>query len=239
MRSLLALSIGFVAICNIVFAGSATTTSDRQLLCVESIAKQAEKSDHRLRGHYARMSKMSNGVVRAQLAMMSKTDQTARKYLLRTVSECGVGFDSQSLKSIGSLVRSIDRKNLAELKTILEKIQWPVISKYGAVADQAAFLVVQHADDDAQFQSDVLHALRPLVQRRETSSENYALLYDRVQTNSGRLQLYGSQGECLGHKWMPDAIEDPLGVDKRRVAIGLPNMSTYSRRAAKLICGAS
>ncbi len=238
MQTLVVQLIGVVAMSNIVLAAPSATENGRQAQCVAGIATRAAKVDDLARRQSVRMSTIDHRLARAQLAMMGKTDQAVRKAMLRAVAQCGSGFDAESLRSIITLMQSIDRKNLSELKELLKKIHWPVISKYGAAADQAAFLVVQHAADDAQFQRDILDVLQSLVQRHETSSENYALLYDRVQENAGRLQLYGSQGECVGHKWTPTAIDDPLGVDKRRAAIGLPKLSAYTKRAAKLICGA-
>lgn len=102
----------------------------------------------------------------------------------------------------------------------------------GLVARQLpARFLVQHADHDTAFQTNVLTMLTSLVGRKETSPTNYAYLYDRVAVNSNRPQRYGTQGRCTGSGiWEARPTEDPGHLDERRAAVGLEPQAEYRAR---------
>jgi hypothetical protein len=126
---------------------------------------------------------------------------------------------------------SIDQSNTLDLKRLLGRYGWFTISKWGEECDKAAWLIAQHADDDLAFQKEVLARLEPLHAIHETNPSNYAYLFDRIAVHEGRLQLYGTQGRCVGPgKWEPDPIENAELVDERRKAVGLGTMIENKRR---------
>jgi hypothetical protein len=124
---------------------------------------------------------------------------------------------------------SIDVENTKELKKLLKVYRWFTISAFGLKADNEAWLLVQHADTNLKFQKSILKVLKQLYLLGETNKSNYAYLYDRVKAiGEGKLQLYGTQGKCVGpQKWEPHQIEDPENVDKRRKEMGMVSMSVY------------
>jgi hypothetical protein len=123
---------------------------------------------------------------------------------------------------------SLDSENTAELKKLLEIHHWFTISEFGLQADNNAWLLVQHADLDLDFQKKVLKILTDLYPKNETNRSNYAYLYDRVAVADKRPQRYGTQGRCVGPgKWEPHEIEDQANVDARRKEMGLMSMSDY------------
>ncbi len=131
---------------------------------------------------------------------------------------------------------STDRENSAWLKADLDRNGWYGISRYGKEADMAAWLMVQHSDQDLPFQQKVLAMLEPLVATGDTSKSNFAYLVDRVAVNSGRPQRYGTQGLCTGPgKWEPREMEDPANLDRRRADVGLPPEAEYIE-GFKTIC---
>ena len=71
---------------------------------------------------------------------------------------------------------------------------------------------------------------------RETDGENYALLFDRIQVNAGKPQRFGSQGRCDGQSWVPDVIDSPADVDRRRASVGLEPMRDYQVRVSNFMC---
>lgn len=129
--------------------------------------------------------------------------------------------------------QALDRKNTEELKELLKIYPWFSISKFGKVADEQAWLLVQHADLDREFQKMVLTRLEKLYRKKETKPANYAYLYDRVaysaNDESKRVpQRYGTQGKCVGSgKWEPWESEDPKNLDKRRKSVGLGTEAEY------------
>lgn len=128
---------------------------------------------------------------------------------------------------------ALDSRNTDEIKELLKAYRWFTISEFGKEADSQAWLIVQHADLDLQFQKEILNILTDLWPKNETSPENYAYLFDRVAAAWGdptkrSLQRYGTQGQCLGSKiWEPIPMEDPQHIDERRSSVGLNTLSEY------------
>jgi len=125
----------------------------------------------------------------------------------------------------------VEIDNLRWIRDRIASRGWFKISAHGADADGAAFLLVQHADRDPDFQSQVLTLLEPLVAAGETKPLNFAYLFDRVAAANNRPQRYGTQGRCLATGWTPVvAIEDVGGLEARRAAVGLPPHQDYVKR---------
>jgi hypothetical protein len=126
---------------------------------------------------------------------------------------------------------AIDCDNTEWLNEQLRDIAWFDVPTYGAEADSNAFFLVQHADRSPEFQRAVLSALVHLPPEK-TSRRNVAFLTDRVALNSGKPQLYGTQGRCsMGGDWKPSDIQDEANVDDRRREMGL---GTISERIAEM-----
>jgi len=138
-------------------------------------------------------------------------------------------FNKQfSLKSA-----AVDSENTADLKELLKIYNWFKISEFGANTDSQAWLLVQHADQDHEFQENVLKILEKLWPLNETKPANYAYLFDRVASSFNdpskrKLQRYGTQGRCVGPgQWEPLPIENPEKVDELRSSVGLSNLAEY------------
>lgn len=136
-------------------------------------------------------------------------------------------------EQFGPRSESVDLADKSDLKELLKIYDWFRISTFGKVADGQAWIIVQHADLDPDFQKEVLKILEPLYPIGETSPENYAYLYDRVaaswnDTSKRILQRYGTQGSCTGPgTWAPIPMEDPDHVDERRASMGMFSMAEY------------
>jgi len=123
----------------------------------------------------------------------------------------------------------IDADNTAYMKTVIDKYGWPGESMVGEDGALAAFLMVQHADKDSQFQKKCLPLLEAAVQAGEVSAGNLAYLTDRVLIAEGKPQRYGSQFQTVDGKSVPFPIEDPANVDARRKAVGLGPLAEYAK----------
>jgi len=129
--------------------------------------------------------------------------------------------------------RDLDRQNTADLKSLLKTHSWFTISQFGKKCDSNAWLLVQHADQDPEFQKEILAKLEKLYPTGETRPQNYAYLFDRVALSSSdpskrQPQRYGTQGHCVAPgKWEPFPIEDEANVDTRRAEVGLPPLVEY------------
>lgn len=87
----------------------------------------------------------------------------------------------------------VDRRNTREMKNIIAQNGWPTISMVGKKGTQAAWLIVQHADRDVRFQRRCLRLLKDHKNDGEVYRRHIAYLWDRVNINEGRPQLFGTQ----------------------------------------------
>jgi hypothetical protein len=121
---------------------------------------------------------------------------------------------------------AVDAENDAWLKAEWRTSGWFTAARDGEVASQRAWLILQHADSDPDFQRAVLPILA-----QETSLQarlNYAQLTDRVASNAQQPQTFGTQGRCVAPgRWEPLPVKDPEGLDARRAALTLPPEAEY------------
>lgn len=129
----------------------------------------------------------------------------------------------------------VDAASTAFMKDALARIDWFTIGEYGEETDRMAWLLIQHTNDD-DFQAEVLSRLERLAPQGQTSGRNYAMLHDRVAVRAGRLQRYGTQGICMGGRWIPTEMEDREHVETRREALGLEPLPELAARHASA-CG--
>jgi hypothetical protein len=181
-------------------------------------------------------------LAKSRLRQMVAVDQYVRNF---TQQGHARGFSPAENVAFGheiaTRMAATDVANTAEIKALLEKYGWFTISEFGAQADSDAWLLVQHADHDADFQREIVRRLEPLAARGETKPAHFALLFDRVALSyhdpaKRRPQRFGTQGRCTGPgTWEPFPVEDPDTLDKRRHEVGLPPMAEY-KMAFKDIC---
>jgi len=123
---------------------------------------------------------------------------------------------------------SIDARNTARLKEIIAEIGWPTISKVGAEASQAAWLLIQHAYAEADFMKRCLELMKQTP--HDVRPANIAFLEDRLLTMENKPQVYGTQFRNVGDGWEPFPIEDPKHVDERRASVGLNTLAENEAR---------
>jgi hypothetical protein len=182
------------------------------------------------------------GWVKLKLAHMVNVDQYMRKYSFLPSSSSYSDEERRNFNArfVPSRWQPVDARNTAELKELLEIHGWFTISSFGAEADNNAWLLVQHADQDPAFQKRVLDILEPLVAKGETRPEHYAYLFDRLVTKADsqgvrKPQRYGTQGRCVGKgQWEPFEVEDPARLDERRASVGLMPEAEYQTHFTNL-----
>lgn len=157
--------------------------------------------------------------LRAKLLAMVARDQTARQATLG-----GHELKPEELKQMWK----VDAENLPRIKAILKKHGFPSVKQVGKDGANAAFLLVQHADNDPAFQAQALKRMQPLVARHEINAADVALLTDRVLVAQKKPQRYGSQFDGINGVNVLHAVEDPAHLDARRASMDLFPMRTYA-----------
>jgi hypothetical protein len=154
-----------------------------------------------------------------ELMQMRDADQAMRK---------------QAMRDGGKGDPSVDVRNTKRMKEIVQQIGWPTKSKVGAEASQAAWLLVQHADRDVEFQIQCLKLLKE-APADEVRKAHIAYLEDRVRVNTGRPQLYGTQFyRDKNGVFGPRPIADTENLERRRSEMGLGSFAVYASHMDKL-----
>lgn len=128
------------------------------------------------------------------------------------------------------------RRNHFRLKAIFEESGFPTFQMVGEKSSNNFWMMVQHSDFDVEFQEKVLDLMLLAVKAKNASSQNYAYLVDRLRTNRGRSQLYGTQLIVVdvNRGYELKTVENRLRVDKRRLEIGLSPIKEYLKRSNKI-----
>jgi len=149
-----------------------------------------------------------------------------------------VAFDQEmrekSLDDDAVWDEEVDRRNAEAMKRIVGEIGWSTVSKVGKEASDAAWLLIQHADHDPEFQLQCLALMRQEPEN-EVSLRNVAYLEDRVRVNTNRGQMYGTQfhetRDEVGNvvRYEPRLIEDVEHLNERRAQMGLEPHEEYAK----------
>lgn len=180
--------------------------------------------------------------VQGKIDNMVQVDQYMRKFWdTPFINSYSADEKAEFNKQFSLKSSAVDSENTSDLKELLKIYNWFRISEFGSKTDNQAWLLVQHADQDHEFQESILKTLEALWPLGETKPSNYAYLYDRVASSFGdpskkKAQRYGTQGHCVGPGlWEPWLIENPEKVDELRKSVGLDSMEDY-KKVFKDIC---
>jgi hypothetical protein len=149
---------------------------------------------------------MKSEELRQQLLRRMQEDQEARKAVMALVQSGHIGNLDQTKSEdhpLAMRLRYVDRKYTARLKEIIDEFGWPGKSLVGRDGAHAAWLMVQHADQDVPFQKRCLTLLVKAVKDGEASGHDFAYLVDRVRVANKEKQLYGTQLQQVDGKLIP------------------------------------
>jgi hypothetical protein len=160
---------------------------------------------------------------------MQKTKETQFKELKKELIE--LKDKDQEMIRDGRYSFDEHVKLTKRIKEIINQYGFPTISMVGKDGSQAAWLLVQHADENLTFQKRVLKLMLEADKKNDVNKDNLAYLIDRVRVNSGKPQIYGTQYKEENGKIVSKPIEDEKNVDKRRKSVGLQPLSVYISEA--------
>lgn len=168
-------------------------------------------------------------IVADELAMRVRLDQSLRSIFRRSDH-----FEPESWREnrgAWDVIVRTDRANTARLKELLVTRDWFRDDRDGDGAASDAWLLIQHADRDPDFQREILPRIEAAIEHPGVSASDYAYLFDRVAGKDGKPQRYGSQGRCIADDvWAPNAVEDPDRLNERRAEVGLGPIEDYILR---------
>lgn len=164
--------------------------------------------------------------LRAELLSRQEEDQRIRR------SAQPSGQEGRLLVSdeLAARWQQVDDDNTTWLAGVVAERAWPGSSLVGKDGAHAAWLLAQHADRQPEVQQRFLDALRAAVRDGEATPAEAAYLEDRVRTNAGLPQRYGTQFTVTDDGFGPHPIEDPENLDQRRAAAGLEPFADYEAR---------
>ncbi|HLL83230.1 MAG TPA: DUF6624 domain-containing protein, partial [Longimicrobium sp.] len=161
-----------------------------------------------------------------EILAMAERDQQVRFKLLRN----GPNMDPTVVEEM----KAVDLEHTARMKEIIATHGWPGTRLVGRTASKRAWLLVQHADLNVEFQELCLAALEKAVAAGDADPKEWAYLHDRVQVNRKRPQRFGTQFYPVNGVQVPRPMEDPEHVDERRRSIGLGTMEEYARELSEM-----
>lgn len=156
-----------------------------------------------------------NESLKSDLLVRAQADQEMRNRVVK--------------KGLDSWDPTIDLDNTSYLRDVVAKSGWPKISDVGSEAARAAWLLVQHADHNPDFQAHCLELMKALP-KGEVIDSDIAYLEDRVRIARGEPQLYGTQFIQAGNTFKPQPIEDKDNLEERRAKMGLETFDANLQR---------
>jgi hypothetical protein len=129
-----------------------------------------------------------------------------------------------------------DEDNLKWLRRQIATHGWFDIRRFGKAADQAAWLMIQHADGDPNYQAYIVSLLASKVHSGDTNPQNYAFLNDHIAVRAGAPQTFATQMECVNGAWLAPNVIAPKDLDARRASVGLPPYAKQLARRKNLYC---
>ena len=165
---------------------------------------------------------------------LDKVDITA---YIQKIEE--LGRSDQAIRTGGfsaEQIIEVDKKNLSELKKIINEIGFPTLDLVGKEAHVASWSIVQHAVHDLDYMK---YFLSELYEREDTESiiiKVIPYLHDRVSRIEGKLQKFGTQGSCSSNQYVIHEIEDPKKVGSLRKKYGLMPLDEYISESTEFLC---
>ena len=147
---------------------------------------------------------------------------------INSMASVDQGMRKKNVKDKEYWDENVDRQNTLRMKEIIEKIGWPNTSKVGKKAAHNAWLLIQHADHDVNFQKECLDLIKS-ESAGEVRLDDVAYLEDRVRLKLGQPQLYGTQFNEVEGRFIPKDLEDPDDVNERRKNIGLNTLEEATK----------
>jgi hypothetical protein len=106
---------------------------------------------------------------------------------------------------------------MRRVRAIIRRYGYPGKTLVGTPSNEAVFYVIQHSNSIPQY----LPLIKRAADQGELPFRLYAMMLDRQLMNTGKAQIYGTQGRSyIGQAPFIWPIEDPAHVNERRKKAG-------------------
>lgn len=145
----------------------------------------------------------------------------AHERLIYLSKNRGTPISDSEMRAILQPLNERDAKNQERLDQLVSECGWPTYGKFGATPPYAASSVALHAP--LPFKLKYLPMIEASFRRGEIPATRYAQYVDKVLSSQNKPQLYGYQLSLdRGGATTILPVEDPVHLNDRRQAIGLP-----------------
>jgi VWFA-related protein len=141
--------------------------------------------------------------------------------------------DNKSSETILKTLRTARESNTAELCSILKQYGWPTRDLVGDDGAKSVFFLLRNSATD-QLQRDLLPVIIAAVKKGEVPKSSFATYIDRLRTNAGLKQIFGTQATIRDGFLVLFPIGDEQHVDARRKQYELPPLKIYLRGLEQL-----
>lgn len=156
---------------------------------------------------------MKHQKIAAQIIALKNADLKLRDHLIQS-GQLNDGYNKE--------MEALHNSNATELQEIIDNIGYPTINKVGTEANEAAWLVIQHAIGQPKFMKKCAELLAEAVEDNEANPKQLAYLSDRIAMFENEPQQYGTQFDWDQHGNLSPLPYDNLDqVNQRRSTIGL------------------
>ncbi len=167
--------------------------------------------------------------MKIELFEMYKIDQEIQKEIFKNIG------NKKKTDSLQNSMKQIFTTNQKTIKEYFKQYGIPTISKDGKKESFYFWLIVQHSDNDVNFQAKVLHKMKYFLKKNDINKSNYAYLYDRVKKNKNQPQRYGTQMiyDSTGTHF-PYKLENEKKLNQYRKEMDLEPIEDYLKKMNNL-----
>ena len=181
---------------------------------------EKKQADELAKLKYPKIAKLLDSMVVGDQEFRNKSTELRNK---------GFEWYSPEVQEVMKNGQKADSSNMIMLKKIYKEYGFLGFEEVGKQGSGNFWLMMQHCDSDPKFQEEVLSEMKKHIERKNANPSNYAYLIDRVNVNTGKPQVYGTQMNLNKDQtsYEPKPVIEPENLNKRREEVGLGTIEEY------------
>jgi hypothetical protein len=162
-----------------------------------------------------------------KLSKMYFTDQAPKNAQDNVMARYGI--PSPQVDSISKLIAKTDSLNMLRLEEIFDKYGWTTRQLVGLEGANNAFIIILNAP--LKYKKKYFEMIKIAVDSGDLKKRSIAFLTDKILTEEGKKQIYGTQLKYSYEKKIYEfkPIENESTVNYRRIEFGLGTIEDYAK----------